>query len=470
MKKLISMCLSLVMVLALVPSAFAAGSDRATPSKFTDVPENAWYWDELDYAIYNGYISGTSATTFSPDSPVTRGQFVTILGRMLKVDADVGTTWFTDVPEMAFYAPYVGWAASKRYVNGTSSTTFAPNSNITVEQMGTILANYIRISETVLTGTTPQEQYADANTISGWAKDNMELVRQYDLLPVDGKGNVSPRKAVSRAEATVSLVRLAKAAGWGTEPRSEQVLPITDAGKLAALANQPVLLGKATLENVPQDVSGYLAVSQKEIDVAAAIHDEMWATGKVNSSMTQVQKAEVYYNWMMQNVAYDSTNSRPNRFTAYGALHDKFAVCEGKTAGYNLLLRLEGINCYGWYANSDTHIWTNAILDGELWELDVTQASYCKGDILTRAGYGECSISEAEYWDVYNQTTFVFREHVDGNSFEYWVDPNPFTAAEQAEMERKMMELSEAEYDEWFRILRYNRWADYFGYPHWGES
>lgn len=471
MKKLISLFLTVILALSLVPSAFAAGSDRATPAKFTDVPADAWYWDELDYAMYNGYISGTSASTFSPDSPVTRGQFVTILGRMLKVDTSAYTsTSFKDVDASSWYGPYVIWAQSQGFVNGTSSTTFAPNNNITVEQMGTILANYIGKTGVVLTGTTPQEQYADVGTISGWASKNMELMRQYDLLPVDGKGNVSPRKAATRAEATVSLVRLAKAVGWGTEPCSEQVLPVNDAGKLAALANQPVLLGKATLENVPQDASGYLSVSQKEIDVAAAIHDEMWATGKVNSSMTQVKKAEVYYNWMMQNVAYERTFSKPNRFSAYGALHDKAAVCEGITAGYNLLLRLEGINCYGWYANSDTHIWTNAILDGELWELDVTQASYCKGDILTRAGYGECSISEAEYWDrLDGQTTFVFREHVDGNSFEYWVDPNPFTAEEQAEMERRMMSMSEEEYEEWFRILRYNRWADYFGYPHWGE-
>lgn len=208
MKKLISLFLAVILALSLVPSAFAV--EGASADKFTDVPADAWYREELEYAVYNGYISGTSATTFSPDSPVTRGQFVTILGRMLKVDADNGTTWFSDVPETAFYAPYVGWAASNRYVNGTSSTTFAPNNNITVEQMGTILANYIRISGVVLTGTTPQEQYADANTISGWAKDNMEMMRQYGLLPVDSKGNVSPRKAVTRAEAAVSLEQFSK--------------------------------------------------------------------------------------------------------------------------------------------------------------------------------------------------------------------------------------------------------------------
>lgn len=366
MKKLISMCLSLVMVLALVPSALAAESDRATPSKFTDVPADAWYWNELDYAMYNGYISGTSATTFSPDSPVTRGQFVTILGRMLRVDADNGTTWFMDVPETAFYAPYVGWAASKKYVNGTSSTTFAPNNNITVEQMGAILANYIRISETVLTGTTPQEQYTDVGTISGWAKDNMELMRQYDLLPVDGKGNVSPRKAVSRAEATVSLVRLAKAAGWGTEPDSYVTpeLPVDD-----------------TKAQVVAKVN--------------SIHDELWASKQITSTSTEKEKAIAYFRWMCINTDYGCrTLENPDLFIDCHKLHAMEmpweshcevgplllgrGVCDGLAYAYKKLLDTEGISSYVRHSNpSDpdtSHAYNMITLDGKVYEIDMTEA------------------------------------------------------------------------------------------------
>ena len=86
MKKLISVFLTVVMALALVPGAFAA--EAASVDKFTDVPADAWYRDELAYALYNGYISGTSDETFDSDALVDRGQFVTILGRMLQVDAD----------------------------------------------------------------------------------------------------------------------------------------------------------------------------------------------------------------------------------------------------------------------------------------------------------------------------------------------------------------------------------------------
>ena len=75
MKKLISLMVAMVMCLSLVPSAFAA--EAASVDKFTDVPADAWYRDELAYALHNGYISGTSETTFAPDALVTRGQCVT---------------------------------------------------------------------------------------------------------------------------------------------------------------------------------------------------------------------------------------------------------------------------------------------------------------------------------------------------------------------------------------------------------
>lgn len=443
MKKIVSLILSLAICLSLVPSTFAAET-RNTPAKFTDVPADAWYWDELDYAIYNGYISGTSATTFSPDSPVTRGQFVTILGRMLNVDTSAYTsTSFKDVDAKAWYGPYVIWAQSQGYVNGTSLTTFAPSNNITVEQMGTILANYIGKSGVALTGTTPQEQYADVGTISGWASKNMELMRQYDLLPVDGKGNVSPRKAATRAEATVSLVRMAKGIGLGTEPPFVE-RPVVTEQKLSSLANQPVLAGKVTsyadlisgdyklitvhapddtaaidnnikymikngLDEIeldgadalytgyfygfisfpefgfsgcgvdtnrlfPENLYDFDEVATARADALAAatrVHDELWASGALKSTMSQKEKARVYYDWLIKNCRYGYASSYDGAM-AYSALIEGVAVCQGYTAAYNLFLRLEGIDCSGVTSVVGDHGWTAATLDGVLYHIDVT--------------------------------------------------------------------------------------------------
>lgn len=353
MKKLISLFLTVVLALSLMPSAFAA--EGASVDKFTDVPADAWYREELAYAVYNGYISGTSATTFSPDGLVTRGQFVTILGRMLKVDTRAYTSSkFTDVDASSWYGPYVAWAASEGYVNGTSSTTFAPGNNITVEQMGTILANYIGKSDVTLQMSSDAIGYADYASISGWARDNMELMALYNLLPVDGKGNVSPRKAATRADAAVSLVRLAQSAGWGTAPITE-----------------------------PANMSEYaIAVEAK----AKEVHDELWASGKITAIMTEKDKAIEYLRWMSRNTDYDADwYVDPNlniedipweSHSAYGPLVLGEGVCDGLAKAYKALLETEGISSYVEVVQKPghryAHAWTAVTVDGEEYDVDVT--------------------------------------------------------------------------------------------------
>lgn len=360
-KKMLSLALALVMCLSLMPVAFAA--EGASVDKFTDVPADAWYKEELAYAVYNGYISGTSATTFSPDGLVTRGQFVTILGRMLKVDTGAYTSSkFTDVDASSWYGPYVAWAASEGYVNGTSSTTFAPGNNITVEQMGTILANYIRKSGVVLTDTEPQEQYSDANTISGWAKDNMEMMRQYGLLPVDGKGNVSPRKAATRAEAAVSLVRLAQSAGWGTAPTTEKT----------------------------QNDEGSYTWADVEAKVKA-IHDELWATGQISNRMTEKEKAIAYFRWMCINCEYhtewDKGVSSGVTRSAYGPLLYGYGVCSGLSQAYDLLVSSEGISCTIVEDYEANHAWNVVTFDGAEYKIDLTEG-------VLRTKWADGSLSE----------------------------------------------------------------------------
>lgn len=224
MKKVVSLLLSLALCFSLIPSVFAVETVSAD-NKFTDVPKGAWYLSDLNYALANGYISGTSDNTFSPEGNITRGQFVTILGRMLGVSATDGTTKFSDVASNSYYAPYVGWAAQHGYVNGTSDTTFAPESLITFEQMGTILANFITKSGATLSGCTPSATYKDESSISAYAVESMEMMRAYGLIHTDSSGNVRPQTPVNRAEGTVSLVRLAKATGRGEVPTIKEPEP-----------------------------------------------------------------------------------------------------------------------------------------------------------------------------------------------------------------------------------------------------
>ena len=91
-------------------SIYGIGYKNQIPA-FTDV-NNHWAKDNMLFVVSRGLLSGTSATTFSPNTGMTRGMFVTALGRLAGVDpTDYQASRFTDVKEDAYYAPYVNWAA-----------------------------------------------------------------------------------------------------------------------------------------------------------------------------------------------------------------------------------------------------------------------------------------------------------------------------------------------------------------------
>ena len=117
----------------------AAGSpEPKTASSFTDVPASAYYAKAVAWAVENGITNGMTETTFAPDATCTRGQSVTFLYRALKGTAS-GSTNFTDVASDAFYADAINWAVANNVTNGTSATTFSPNADCTRAEIVTFL-------------------------------------------------------------------------------------------------------------------------------------------------------------------------------------------------------------------------------------------------------------------------------------------------------------------------------------------
>ncbi len=117
----------------------AAGSPKATGGNpFTDVSASAYYYDAVLWAVENGITNGTSATTFSPDDTVTRGQTVTFQHRAAGSPTVNGGS-FADVAADAYYAPAVQWAVANGITNGTSNTTFSPDDPCTRGQIVTFM-------------------------------------------------------------------------------------------------------------------------------------------------------------------------------------------------------------------------------------------------------------------------------------------------------------------------------------------
>ena len=116
----------------------AGSSEPKTASSFTDVPVSTYYAKAVAWAVENGITNGMTETTFAPDATCTRGQSVTFLYRALKGTAS-GSANFTDVKSDAFYADAINWAVANNVTNGTSNTTFSPNADCTRAEIVTFL-------------------------------------------------------------------------------------------------------------------------------------------------------------------------------------------------------------------------------------------------------------------------------------------------------------------------------------------
>ena len=123
----------------------AAGSPKVenVENPFRDVVRtgDGEFYDAILWAVKNGITAGTSADTFSPDTICTRAHIVTFLYNASGAAAGKGTSAFTDVPQDAWYAEAVAWAAANGITSGTSATTFSPDQTCTRAQAVTFLYN-----------------------------------------------------------------------------------------------------------------------------------------------------------------------------------------------------------------------------------------------------------------------------------------------------------------------------------------
>lgn len=166
------------------------------------------------YNVEHGMVSGTSATTFSPNGTMTRGQFVTILARMDGVDTSAVSTGgkFTDVANSAYYAKAVYWAASAGISGGTTASTFSPDMNVTRQQAATFIHRYLSYKGLTLADVSNPTTFKDAGRIDSYAQKAAEAMRLCGLFSGDNNGNFNPDKDMTRAEGVVVFYRLREAA------------------------------------------------------------------------------------------------------------------------------------------------------------------------------------------------------------------------------------------------------------------
>ena len=224
-KRLLSILLIVCMLLTMLPvSALAAqpaaeGTQISNP--FADVKASDWYFNAVQYARVNGFFGGVSSDRFAPQGTMTRGMFVTVLGRMAGVDPANYTDApeFSDVAADAWYAPYVQWAAKYGITTGIGGGKFAPERLISREEMAVFFVRYLtQFGVTVDTGANYDTLPSDLDAIAPWAREAVLTLWKTGLLAGSG-GRFDPKGSASRAQAATLCMRMDKGVDtWYSEP------------------------------------------------------------------------------------------------------------------------------------------------------------------------------------------------------------------------------------------------------------
>ena len=215
-KRIAGLILSAALVLAMVPEAAAADS-----GSITDISGH-WAESSIVWAVDEGIFNGVSETEFAPNRTMTRGMFVTVLGRMAGVDpAEFQDVYldnlFSDVSAGSYYAPYVNWAVRYGIAQGTGGEKFSPDTPVTRQQMATFLVRFCSIYNYELIGSDEGmvENFADASSIGSYAVDAVETMRKTGLMngkrKADGTYVFDPKGNATRAQCATVLQRMSNA-------------------------------------------------------------------------------------------------------------------------------------------------------------------------------------------------------------------------------------------------------------------
>lgn len=231
MKKILRTLLTVAMVMgAFTLAAFAEEQDglliapapgdapavispapTSQPLPFTDVNEDTDFLDAIQFVYDGGVMIGTSDTEFSPTEPLTRAMLVTILYRYEGEPAFMNDLVFDDVVPGSYYEKAVVWAQGKGIVNGVELTKFAPNDNITREQLSAILfryANYKELPIVEASADTNTLSFNDFMNISEYASPAVHCCLATGILTPRGM-DILPRADATRAEAAQGIYGLA---------------------------------------------------------------------------------------------------------------------------------------------------------------------------------------------------------------------------------------------------------------------
>ncbi|MBR4308030.1 MAG: S-layer homology domain-containing protein [Oscillospiraceae bacterium] len=343
------------MFISLIPVSYA--------SSFTDL-ESHWATEYVEHVVSEGLFNGISAELFSPNTTMTRGMFVTVLGRVEGIDL---AHWsqaslvlpFTDVAPDAYYTPYIRWALCKNIVSGITATTFAPDVPITREQMSKLAAYYIeKMGHSLkapfddnelppdffspVSEEAPAEEstieFADEEQISPWAKDSVHTLCDAGILTgvnnPDGSVSFRPQATATRAECAAVFSRILKTLHKNPTTLIENITVHLDVFELYLQVGEMYpLFATASEEGTP------LTWLSSDPQVAEVDENGLVTCNEVGTAVITVYTTSGYYNTCYvycSSAAYPPAKEYPleNMSTVEKALYVFGEALSGDLRGY----------------------------------------------------------------------------------------------------------------------------------------
>lgn len=182
-----------------------SASENETPLPFWDVG-NHWGVDGIRFVYERGLMRGVSDYKFDPEGYLSRAMLVTILYRM-EGEPAAATATYGDVPANTWYTNAVAWASANGIVNGVGDNKYAPNANITRDEMATMMLRYAKYKGYDTTATMDLGSYADQGQVREWAYRAMQWAGGTGLITGRTAATLAPQGTATRAETATILMR-----------------------------------------------------------------------------------------------------------------------------------------------------------------------------------------------------------------------------------------------------------------------
>ena len=196
------LCTSLIVVYASINT----NSSDGDKIPFSDIKETDWFCSDVQYVNEKGLMSGTSDDLFSPNDTTTRGMIVTVLWR-LENKPDEKSCTFTDVADNAYYYNAVCWANKNKIVSGYDEKTFGADDYITREQLATIMYRYANYKNYDISAKISLDKYKDLQNVSEYAVSAFEWANANGIITGISEDTLSPQGNALRCQVAAIFKR-----------------------------------------------------------------------------------------------------------------------------------------------------------------------------------------------------------------------------------------------------------------------